>query len=124
MGGADFPKYFASSDMLHSAAGQDVAGNNQDSICGASMTCPLALSQIGFSVPDLDRTVAFYREVMGWYIIMPPGGPIDGEGNAKKNNWQLRGERTVYRNHKVMLRARHFLSAEAPTRLRWWLQVT
>lgn len=33
---------------------------------------PRRFSHIGLSVPDLDRAVAFYTEVMGWYLIMPP----------------------------------------------------
>ena len=36
------------------------------------MAYPKAFSHIGLSVPDLDKAVEFYREVMGWYVIMPP----------------------------------------------------
>ncbi len=36
------------------------------------MTYPRAFSHIGLSVPDLDRAVKFYTEVMGWYVLMPP----------------------------------------------------
>lgn len=36
------------------------------------MEYPRALSHIGLSVPDLDKAVKFYTEVMGWYLIMPP----------------------------------------------------
>lgn len=35
-------------------------------------TYPRAFSHIGITVPDLDKAVAFYREVMGFYVIMPP----------------------------------------------------
>ena len=31
---------------------------------------PRNFSHIGISVPDLDKAVAFYTEVMGWYC--PP----------------------------------------------------
>lgn len=33
---------------------------------------PRTFSHIGISVPDLEGAVEFYREVMGWYIIMKP----------------------------------------------------
>ncbi len=33
---------------------------------------PRRFSHIGLSVPDLDKAVAFYTDVMGWYLIMPP----------------------------------------------------
>jgi lactoylglutathione lyase family protein len=36
------------------------------------MPYPRAMSHIGISVPDLEGTVKFYKEVMGWYILMPP----------------------------------------------------
>jgi lactoylglutathione lyase family protein len=35
-------------------------------------TYPKAFSHIGVSVPDLERAVAFYTEVMGWYVLFPP----------------------------------------------------
>lgn len=34
---------------------------------------PRAFSHIGISVPDLEKEVEFYSQVMGWYIIMKPG---------------------------------------------------
>lgn len=36
------------------------------------MRYPRAFSHIGLSVPDLNKAVKFYTEVMGWYIIMEP----------------------------------------------------
>ncbi|MBI9067110.1 MAG: lactoylglutathione lyase family protein [Salinivirgaceae bacterium] len=33
---------------------------------------PRSFSHIGITVPDIHKAVAFYKEVMGWYIIMPP----------------------------------------------------
>ncbi|MCY1636773.1 VOC family protein, partial [Marinifilum sp. D737] len=33
---------------------------------------PKSFSHIGITVPDLDKAVKFYTEVMGFYIIMPP----------------------------------------------------
>lgn len=36
------------------------------------MAYPRAFSHIGISVPDLDKAVKFYTDVMGWYTIMEP----------------------------------------------------
>lgn len=33
---------------------------------------PRTFSHIGLSVPDLDAAVAFYRDIMGFYVIMEP----------------------------------------------------
>ena len=33
---------------------------------------PRTFSHIGLSVPDLDAAVAFYTQVLGFYLIMPP----------------------------------------------------
>jgi len=33
---------------------------------------PRTFSHIGITVPDLDKAVKFYTEVMGFYVIMPP----------------------------------------------------
>ena len=33
---------------------------------------PRTFSHIGISVPDLEKAVEFYTEVLGWYVIMPP----------------------------------------------------
>ena len=35
-------------------------------------TYPKTFSHIGLSVPNLEKAVAFYEEVMGWYTIMKP----------------------------------------------------
>jgi lactoylglutathione lyase family protein len=35
-------------------------------------TYPKSFSHIGITVPDIEKAVKFYTEVMGWYIIMPP----------------------------------------------------
>lgn len=35
-------------------------------------TIPRSFSHIGLSVPDLDKAVDFYRDVLGFYVIMPP----------------------------------------------------
>lgn len=36
------------------------------------MRYPRSFSHIGLSVPDLERAVEFYAEVMGWYVVMQP----------------------------------------------------
>ena len=33
---------------------------------------PRSFSHIGITVPDINKAVEFYEEVMGWYVIMPP----------------------------------------------------
>ena len=33
---------------------------------------PRSFSHIGITVPDIKKAVAFYEDVMGWYVIMPP----------------------------------------------------
>ena len=33
---------------------------------------PRTFSHIGLTVPDIQKAVEFYSEVMGWYIIMEP----------------------------------------------------
>ena len=35
-------------------------------------TQPRSFSHIGITVPDINKAVEFYSEVMGWYIIMSP----------------------------------------------------
>ncbi len=43
---------------------------------------PRAFSHIGITVPDLDKAVAFYTEVMGFYIIMPPTEVVEENETA------------------------------------------
>lgn len=38
----------------------------------SNKTYPKSFSHIGITVPDIEKAVKFYTEVMGWYIIMPP----------------------------------------------------
>jgi lactoylglutathione lyase family protein len=42
---------------------------------------PKAFSHIGITVPDIEKAVQFYSEVMGWYIIMPPS-PVKEESDT------------------------------------------
>ncbi|WP_321831460.1 lactoylglutathione lyase family protein [Thalassovita sp.] len=37
-----------------------------------SATVPRTFSHIGLSVPDLDAAVQFYRDILGFYVIMEP----------------------------------------------------
>ncbi|MCA2015873.1 lactoylglutathione lyase family protein [Vibrio tritonius] len=40
---------------------------------------PRTFSHIGLSVPDLDKAVEFYTEVLGWYLIMEPTTIVEDE---------------------------------------------
>jgi len=46
------------------------------------MTYPRAFSHIGLSVTDLDKAVNFYREVMGWYVVMEPSEVVEENETA------------------------------------------
>ncbi len=37
-----------------------------------NQTMPRTFSHIGLSVPDIEKAVAFYRDVFGWYVLMEP----------------------------------------------------
>ncbi|TFD99568.1 lactoylglutathione lyase family protein [Jeotgalibacillus sp. R-1-5s-1] len=45
------------------------------------MTYPRNFSHIGLSVPDLEKAVSFYTEVLGWYTIMEPS-PVYNDDTA------------------------------------------
>ena len=38
----------------------------------ADQVYPRTFSHIGISVPDLEKAVKFYTDVLGWYLIMEP----------------------------------------------------
>lgn len=40
---------------------------------------PRRFSHIGLSVPDVEAAVKFYRDVMGWYIIMEPSEIVEDD---------------------------------------------
>ncbi|MFB4166027.1 lactoylglutathione lyase family protein [Alteribacillus sp. JSM 102045] len=40
---------------------------------------PRAYSHIGLSVPDVDKAVEFYTNVMGWYVIMEPSEVLEDD---------------------------------------------
>ena len=40
--------------------------------CSSNSPYPRTFSHIGISVPDLEKAVKFYTEVLGWYLIMKP----------------------------------------------------
>jgi catechol 2,3-dioxygenase-like lactoylglutathione lyase family enzyme len=42
------------------------------------MTYPRAFSHIGLSVPDIDRAVAWYRDVLGFTVLI---GPVQNDGD-------------------------------------------
>lgn len=35
------------------------------------MTYPRVFSHIGISVPNIEKAIEWYKEVLGWYLIMP-----------------------------------------------------
>ena len=43
---------------------------------------PKSFSHIGITVPDIGKAVAFYEEVMGWYVIMPPSEVLEENDTA------------------------------------------
>lgn len=43
------------------------------------MPYPRNFSHIGLSVPDLDKAVQFYTEVLGWYVIMEPAEVLNDD---------------------------------------------
>ncbi|MBM25430.1 MAG: lactoylglutathione lyase family protein [Chloroflexi bacterium] len=42
-------------------------------------TYPRTFSHIGISVPDLEKAVKFYTEVLGWYLIMEPTEVVEDD---------------------------------------------
>ncbi|MBO2944530.1 lactoylglutathione lyase family protein [Paenibacillus sp. F411] len=46
------------------------------------MTYPRAFSHIGLSVSDVEQAVTFYRDVMGWYVVMPPSDIVEDNDTA------------------------------------------
>ncbi|WP_373471174.1 lactoylglutathione lyase family protein [Carnobacterium alterfunditum] len=46
------------------------------------MMYPRAFSHIGLSVPDVDKAINFYKEVMGWYIVMQPSDVVEENETA------------------------------------------
>ncbi len=57
--------------LANSATDASVAPSKEDAQA-AKKPYPRAFSHIGLSVPDLEKAVAFYRDVMGWYVVMEP----------------------------------------------------
>ena len=43
---------------------------------------PRSFSHIGITVPDINKAVEFYQEVMGWYVIMSPSKVIKEKDTA------------------------------------------
>ncbi len=46
------------------------------------VTYPRAFSHIGITVPNIEEAVKFYREVMGWYVIMEPTTVVEESETA------------------------------------------
>jgi len=47
-----------------------------------NMKYPKSFSHIGLTVPDINKAVTFYQEVMGWYVIVPPSTVKKENDNA------------------------------------------
>ena len=43
---------------------------------------PKSFSHIGITVPDIEKAVQFYSEVMGWYLIMEPSVVVEEKETA------------------------------------------
>ena len=43
---------------------------------------PKSFSHIGITVPDIEKAVQFYSEIMGWYIIMAPSVVVEEKETA------------------------------------------
>ncbi|NME71142.1 lactoylglutathione lyase family protein [Flammeovirga aprica] len=43
---------------------------------------PRSFSHIGITVPDIEKAVEFYSEIMGWYVIMPPSDVVEENETA------------------------------------------
>ena len=42
---------------------------------------PRSFSHIGLSVPDLDKAIKFYGDVLGFYVIMEPTVILEDESD-------------------------------------------
>ncbi len=45
-------------------------------------TYPKSFSHIGITVPNINKAIQFYTEVMGWYVIMPPNTIVEEKESA------------------------------------------
>ncbi|WP_372746500.1 lactoylglutathione lyase family protein [Lutibacter sp.] len=43
---------------------------------------PKSFSHIGITVPDIKKAVEFYKETMGWYVIMEPSTVVEEKETA------------------------------------------
>lgn len=43
---------------------------------------PKSFSHIGITVPDIEKAVQFYSEIMGWYVIMEPSVVVEEKESA------------------------------------------
>jgi lactoylglutathione lyase family protein len=53
---------------------------------------PRTFSHIGLSVPDLDKAVEFYREVLGFYVIMEPTEILEDDSDIGRMCSDVFGE--------------------------------
>jgi len=43
---------------------------------------PKSFSHIGITVPDINKAVTFYQNVMGWYVVVPPSTVVKDSDTA------------------------------------------
>ena len=48
----------------------------------SNLNYPRSFSHIGLTVPDIQKAIQFYKEVMGWYVIMEPSTIIEEKETA------------------------------------------
>ncbi len=70
-------------------------------------TYPISFSHIGITVPDLERAIQFYTEVMGWYHI---SGPI--KVSEEMDNNLSRISKMIYGKGWKSFRFAHLSSAD------------
>ena len=70
-------------------------------------TYPINFSHIGITVPDLEKAIKFYTEVMGWYHI---SGPITV--SEKESNNLTRISKLIYGEGWEKFRFEHLSSAD------------
>lgn len=91
-------------------------------------TYPKTFSHIGLSVPDLEKAVAFYEEVMGWYTIMKPTVVVEESDSAIGKmcidvfgeGWESFKIAHLSTGDKIGIELFEFPNHEAPEEFEYW----